>query len=169
MGPIMSAGRIAILALSFVLCEASAHAGADSVPVIVVPGRPGIPIMINGRDATGAVIEGDWGLAREQIGITVIRPPPIRPSRYSDSACRNGSCGSSVARYFPGTGRPPPVGRLEILPPPNRVLPRPAESYYRFWGIESQPLPPTIEPPHYDIPPLIIGPLRDGGRHGPRR
>jgi hypothetical protein len=169
MGPIMSAGRIAILALSFVLCEASAHAGADSVPVIVVPGRPGIPIMINGRDATGAVIEGDWGLAREQIGITVIRPPPIRPSRYSDSACRNGSCGSSVARYFPGTGRPPPVGRLEILPPPNRVLPRPAESYYRFWGIESQPLPPTIEPPHYDIPPVIIGPLRDGGRHGPRR
>jgi hypothetical protein len=165
----MRAGGIAILALSFVLCGgASAQAGADSVPVIVVPGRPGVPIMINGRDARGAVVEGDWGLAREQIGITVIRLPPILWSR-KDPACRNGWCGSPGARYFPGTGRPPPVGRLEILPPPNRARPPPAESYYRFWGIESAPLPPTIEPPHYDIPPVIIGPLRGGGRHGPSR
>jgi hypothetical protein len=166
------AGRIAILALSFVLWGgAIAHAGADSAPVIVVPGRPGIPIMINGRDATGAVVEGDWGLAREQIGVTVIRPPPIGRLSTRDPACWNGLCGSPGARYFPGTGRPPPVGRLEILPPANRALPPPAESYYRFWGIESAPLPPTIEPPHYDIPPLVIGPQRDrdAGRHGPRR
>ena len=167
----MGAGRIAVLALSFALLgDAVAHAGADSAPVIVVPGRPGIPIMINGRDATGAVVEGDWGLARERIGVTVIRrPPPVRRLSNRDPACRNGLCGSPVARYFPGTGRPPPVGRLEILPPANRALPPPAESYYRFWGIESAPLPPTIEPPHYDIPPVIIGPLRDGSRHGPRR
>src|SRR5580704_14370394 len=157
----MGAGRIAVLALSFALLgDAVAHAGADSAPVIVVPGRPGIPIMINGRDATGAVVEGDWGLARERIGVTVIRPPPVRRLSNRDPACRNGLCGSPVARYFPGTGRPPPVGRLEILPPANRALPPPAESYYRFWGIESAPFPPTIEPPHYqyDMPPVIIGP-----------
>src|SRR3974377_2461243 len=104
------AGRIAILAVSSVLLgEARARAGADSAPVIVVPGRPGIPIMINGRDATGAVVEGDWGLAREQIGVTVIRPPPIGRLSTRDPACWNGLCGSPAARYFPGTGRPPPV------------------------------------------------------------
>jgi hypothetical protein len=169
----MGAGRIAIMALSFVLLGgACARAGADSVPVIVVPGRPGVPIMINGRDVSGAVIEGDWGLAREQVGITIIRPPPIGSWRNWGPACRQASCGPPGARYFPGTGRPPPVGRLEVLPPANRALPRPAESYQRSWAIESAPLPPTIEPQYrYDIPPVIIGPLRerDSGRHGPRR
>ena len=31
---------------------------------VVIPGRPGVPIMINGVDASYAVIESDWGLAR---------------------------------------------------------------------------------------------------------
>ena len=31
---------------------------------IVIPGRPGVPIIINGVDASYAVVEGDWGLGR---------------------------------------------------------------------------------------------------------
>ncbi len=43
---------------------ATALARADSGPVIVIPSRPGVPVVINGRDASYAVVEGDWGLAR---------------------------------------------------------------------------------------------------------
>jgi hypothetical protein len=50
------------VALGFVLAGAgNATAGIDIGPVIVVPGRPGVPIMVNGQDVSGAVIEGDWG------------------------------------------------------------------------------------------------------------
>jgi hypothetical protein len=167
----MGTVRIAIVALGFVLVGAAgALAGADTEPVIAVPGRPGVPIVINGQDVSGAVIEGDWGLARGHAGITIIRP--IHPWRRNwGPACGQASCGPPVARFYPGTGRPPRVGRLEVVPPANRALPPRAETYQRFWGIESAPVPATIEPTdRYEMPPVIVGPLRDrdGGRHGPR-
>src|SRR6266853_2559212 len=72
---VMGAGRILIVALALVLGGAAgALAGADTEPVIVVPGRPGVPIIIEGQDVRGAVIEGEWGLARGHTGITIIRP-----------------------------------------------------------------------------------------------
>jgi hypothetical protein len=37
---------------------------ADTGPLIVIPGKPGVPVIINGRDASYAVVEGEWGLAR---------------------------------------------------------------------------------------------------------
>ena len=40
-----------------------AHADR-SAPVLVIPGRPGIPVVINGYDASYTIVEGDWGLAR---------------------------------------------------------------------------------------------------------
>ena len=33
-------------------------------PVLVIPGRPGIPVVINGYDASYTIVEGDWGLSR---------------------------------------------------------------------------------------------------------
>jgi len=152
-----------MVTLGFVLAGAPvALAGADTEPVIVVPGRKGVPIMIDGRDVSGAVIEGEWGLARGHTGITIIMPRSIRPWRRTVGRM---SSGPPAARYYPGNGRPPPVGRLEVVPPADRALPRPAESFERGWGTESAPLPATVYP---GIPPVIIGPLRGGGRHGPR-
>ncbi|WP_216074258.1 hypothetical protein, partial [Acinetobacter baumannii] len=31
---------------------------------IVIPARPGVPVIINGLDASYTVVEGDWGLLR---------------------------------------------------------------------------------------------------------
>jgi hypothetical protein len=46
---------------------------------IVVPSRPGVPIIINGIDASYAVIEGEWGLGKnEQV------QPTIYGGRYID-------------------------------------------------------------------------------------
>ena len=61
------------------LCVGPAR--ADSGPVIVIPSRPGIPVIINGRDASYAVVEGDWGLSRPgAVPVTVIGGSPILPN-----------------------------------------------------------------------------------------
>jgi hypothetical protein len=135
----------------------AALAGADTEPVIVVPGRPGVPVIINGQDVSGAVIEGDWGLARPQIGLTIIRRR-IYPGRRIAGPAPFAPAG----RFFPSTGKPPRVGRLEVLPPADRPLPPPAQSFERTWEVGSAPLPPTSGP-SYNMPPR----RRDRQRHGP--
>src|ERR1700756_1335333 len=88
---------------------------------IVIPGRPDVPVIINGIDASYAVVEGDWGLAK---GIHV--QPTVYGGRYVDPT-------PNVGHYYPSAGHLPGYGRLEIQPPANRQMPPEAESYYRSW------------------------------------
>lgn len=132
-----------------------AHA-TDQGPVLVIPGRPGIPVVINGYDASYTIVEGDWGLARPgQVSPVIVSGPLIRPSPYH------------TGRYFPHVGRQPGYGRREYDPPDQRG-PRPAQSYYREWGVESQPLPATI-PPDYPPTPIIAAPEVNFNGRRPRR
>ncbi|HYI26468.1 MAG TPA: hypothetical protein VD863_01335, partial [Bradyrhizobium sp.] len=57
----MRAG-IALAILMGTSCTASAGGGFD----VVIPGRPGVPIIINGIDASYTVVEGMWGLGRNE-------------------------------------------------------------------------------------------------------
>lgn len=114
---------------------ASAPACADSGPVIVIPSRLGVPVVINGIDASYAVVEGDWGLARPGHGtITVIGGSPLYPNHVYHQ--RN--------FYYPAHGRPPALGRNEIEPAADRALPDSAESYSRSWSTSSDITPATI-------------------------
>src|SRR3954447_13659860 len=79
---------------------------------LVVPGRPGVPIIINGVDASWAVVESDWGLGK---GVHV--QPTVYGGRYVDRE-------PNVGHYYPSLGRVPGYGRLEIQPPANRKLPQ---------------------------------------------
>lgn len=115
---------------------------------IVVPGRPGVPIIINGVNASYAVVEGDWGLAR---GIHV--QPTVYGGRYVDPE-------PNVGHYYPSAGRAPGYGRLEIEPPKNRQLPKPAASYHDSWSAQSAPPAPQQVPLY---PPAVIELPRDGG------
>lgn len=136
----MGSSALRIIALSALGLAAAcpAHA-ADTGPVYVVPTRPGIPVMINGRDASYAIVEGDWGLARPgHMSVTVIGGHVPRAS--SEYAPR--------PRYHPRYGRAPQRGRNEVEPPSDRQLPEPAESYSRSWSSHSGPLPSTM-PPFY--------------------
>jgi len=153
--------RVLALVFGFAVVATAGAARADSGPVIVIPSRPGIPVIINGVDASYAVVEGDWGLARPGHGtVTVIGGRPAMPNgvysqRYS---------------YHPRYGAPPPRGRFEIEPPPNRLLPEPAETFSRSWSTQSQPMPqaplqprigelsPTIVDPYTFQQPLIVAP-----------
>jgi hypothetical protein len=120
---------------------------------IVIPGHPGVPIIINGVDASYAVVEGEWGLAKsEQV------QPTIYGGRYVDPV-------PNVGHYYPSLGHRPGYGRLEIEPPANRKLPQPAESYHQSWSAQSTPQPAQPEVPFYP-PPVILAP--QGGDEGPR-
>lgn len=148
-----------VAALATTILGAAPAPCADSGPVIVVPGRHGRPIIINGVDVTGAVIEGDFGLYSPHMVNPVVIPAPVfapplfypggyDPRRYDDG-------------YFPELGRTPGYGRREIEPPADRPLPPPAPSFRRSWSSQSQPAPASVDPP----PPLFVAPqIYPGGR-----
>ena len=136
--------RILLLGVAGLLF-AGAAAHADNEPVVVVPGRLGVPVIINGADATGAVVYGDWGLYRPGGAVVVeggIWPPVAWPA-------------PNWPHYYPATGRTPAYGRKEIDPGPHR---RPiAPAYHKSWVTESDPGPVTEYPP-FAPPPVVVAP-----------
>ena len=114
---------------------------------IVIPGRPGVPIIINGVDASYAVVEGDWGLGK---GIHV--QPTVYGGHYADPD-------PHVGHYYPSSGRVPGYGRLEIEPPSNG-RPQQGESYHQSWSAQSTPQPVQPAVPFY--PPAVIEAPRQG-------
>ncbi len=95
---------------------------------IVIPGRPGVPVIINGIDASYAVIESDWGL-----GKNVQVQPTIYGGRYIDPV-------PHVGHYYPSR------------------LPHPAESYHESWSAQSTPqLEIPANPPPVIVAPQIGG------------
>jgi hypothetical protein len=135
------------LALMIATTSAALADGFD----VVIPGRPGVPIIINGIDVSFAVIEGDFGLGKGY-------PPPltIYGGHVVDPV-------PEVGHYYPSLGLRPGYGRLEIEPPANRKLPKPAESYHESWGAQSQALPPDIPA---NPPPVIVAPEININRDG---
>ena len=137
--------RVTLAILVAMTSTAFAGGGFD----IVIPGRPGVPIIINGVDASYAVVEGEWGLGQgNQV------QPTIYGGRYIDPVPR-------VGHYYPSAGRMPGYGRLEIEPPANRRLPQPAKSYHESWSAQSAPLPAQSNVP-VDPPAMIYAPQDDG-------
>jgi hypothetical protein len=154
----------AVLILSgCLLGSASARADSDSGTVVVIPGRPDVPVIINpyGFDASYTIVEGDFGLNKPaQANASIIAGPHViavpGPRHY----------------YFPHSDEMPGYGRYEVLPSPHRQLPPPAQSFHRSWGTASDPLPASTDPPYpMTIAPIIgpWGPWGGGrGEHGRR-
>jgi hypothetical protein len=138
---------VIVAGLAAFAAAGSARAG-DTGPVIVVPSRPGIPVVIWGRDASYAVVEGDWGLARPgHMPVTVYGGSPIRPNPVYEP--RN--------RYLPRYGHAPPRGRNEIEPP-GVAGAEPAEPYSRnFQASSDMNAPATIvDPETYYRPDVVV-------------
>lgn len=147
------APRVHVLVLGLAgLLFAGTPVYADNEPVVVIPGRPGVPVIINGADATGAVVYGDWGLYRP--GGAVVIEGGIWPPAGLDVTP------DWPPHYFPATGRTPAYGRKEIDPGPHR--PRIAPPYHKAWVTESNPGPVTEYPP-FVPPPVVVAP--PGPRH----
>jgi hypothetical protein len=137
--------RAALAILIAMTSSALAGEGFD----LVIPGRPGVPVIMNGIDVSYAVVEGDFGLGK---GIHF--QPTVYGGRYVDYA-------PNVGHYYPSSGHLPGYGRLEIEPPSNRKLPQPAETYHQSWSSQSAQQPPQPEVPLYP-PPVIYAPQGNG-------
>jgi len=129
--------QLFLVALLAAVCGIDA-ARAQMGPVLVVPGRPDVPVIINGVVANGAVVYGDWGLGRPGHGDIIIEGPAGYP------ALPHGSQG-----YFPATGHAPRAGRDEILPP---VRPRADTTFQRDWHVQSDNSQPVTQVPPYETP-----------------
>jgi len=128
------------------LAVTASPAFAQREPEIVIPGKPGVPVYINGVDASWGIVEGEFGLDRPGLlAPTVIYRPLVA------------SLPANAPRYHPTTGQHPGYGRLEIVPPPDHPVPPPAPTYYRNWSSGSAPGPVTDYPP-YPPPPVQISP-----------
>jgi hypothetical protein len=140
--------RFVLAAFWLALCVAPA--AAQRAPVIVIPGRPDVPVLVNGIDVSYAVIDGEFGLDRPGFPKTVIYRPFVVPIPiYSPFPT------AAEESYFPRSGRRPGYGRLEVNPPANRRLPPPAPSYYHRWSSESDPGPATQYAPAYGMPAVV--------------
>lgn len=127
---------------------------ADHQPQLAVPGNPTMPVVINGYVASWSVVEGDWGLHRAGQAMPVLFYP------YDPTVDRWGR-----RTYFPFTGKRPRMGRLEVIPPENRRLPPPAESYFRYWSTDGTSVPAQTEPSVVMPPPAVIVAPRVGGKN----
>jgi hypothetical protein len=155
------------------LCALAAPAFAQREPLIVVPPRPGVPVMMYGIDISGGIVEGEFGLDRPgQVAPTVILPywprpfvwAPIRPfypgagrwrlSTYEYTPYEHAPYNRNP--FYPATGHRPRSGRLEVIPPANRKMPKPAEPYYREWTIEPTPGPASGQIPFEPPPPAVV-------------
>lgn len=137
-------------ALAILIGASSASLASEGFD-IAIPPRAGVPVIINRIDASYTVVEGTFGLGKgNYIAPTIYggRPLPAEPH---------------VGHYYPTLGATPGYGRMEIEPPADRKLPKPAESYSRSWGAESQMQPAQPEVPMY--PPAVILAPREGGRN----
>src|ERR1700704_2938597 len=140
----MRAVRALLLLIGTTLAASSPAAANDGFS-IVIPGRVGVPIIINGVDASWAVVESDWGLAKN-----VHVQPTVYGGRIVDP-------GPAVGHYYPSAGHMPGYGPLEIQPPANRHLPPPAQSYHNSWSVQSAQQPAQSDVP-LNPPAVIVAP-----------
>jgi hypothetical protein len=136
----------AVVTLAVLVGTAGAAWAESNGPVIAIPGRPGVPVIINGVDASYAVVEGDWGLDKGvHYQPTVYGGHPVEPA-------------PPVGHYYPSSGHLPGIGRLEIE---SADKPRPAESFHQSWSAGSKeadpPAPLNNQVPPYP-PPVIMAP-----------
>jgi hypothetical protein len=130
----------ALVTLAFLIGTAGAACAESNGPVIAIPGRPGVPVIINGIDASYSVVEGDWGLDKGvHYQPTVYGGRPVEPL-------------PPVGHYYPSAGHMPGYGRLEIE---GADKPKPAPSFHQSWTSESKPQLPEIPA---NPPPVIMAP-----------
>jgi hypothetical protein len=140
----------AAILLAVSACPALAQRG----PVFVIPGKPDIPIIVNGTDISWSVVEGDFGLARPGLvaPTVVYRLPPPVIVPYRGAAAYEPS-------YYPNDDKQPGYGRLEVNPGPDRQLPPPAQSYRRSWSSSSEPTPADLPPAYPGYNPMTVAPV----------
>lgn len=136
---------LSLIAIGIATSASVTPACAQTGPVVVVPGKHGVPVIINGVIADGAIVYGDWGLARPGHGEIAIEGWVAPVVAFDERG------------YFPGSGFKPRVGRLEA-PMSRNPRPRPTH-FYREWSAGSNMTAPVTQAaPPFDPPEVILAP-----------
>lgn len=143
-------------AVALLLAVTASPAFAQREPQIVIPGRPDVPVIINGIDASWGIVEGEFGLDRPGAAAPTVIYRPLQVS-----------IPNAAPGYFPRENRKPGYGRLEVIPRPGAPKPPPAPTYYRSWSSQSAPGPVTDYAP-YPTPPIVYAPNINRNWRGPR-
>ncbi len=139
---------------ALLLVVTASPAFAQRKPLIVIPGKPGVPVYINGIDASWGVVEGEFGLDRPGLVAPTVIYRPLAVALPSN-----------VPEYHPKSGKQPGYGRFEIIPPADRPKLPPAPTYYRSWSSGSAPGPVT-DYPSYPMPQVEVEPqFGQRGKH----
>src|SRR4051812_41697402 len=133
-----------------ILIGTTLPAAANDGFSIVIPGRPGVPVIINGLDASWAVVESDWGL-----GKNVHIQPTVYGGRVVDLTPQAG-------HYYPSAGHRPGYGRLWIQPPANRRPAQAGETFHKSGSIQAAPQGPEGGVPFHP-PAVILAPEHGAG------
>jgi hypothetical protein len=144
---------------AFLLAIGASPALAQTGPVIVIPGRPDVPVIENGVDISWAVVESELGLARPGVltPTVIYRPPPPVIISYAPASPQPG--------FFPSSGKTPGYGRLERAPDPNQPPPKPAQSFRQSWSAHSANTPADL--PSNNQYPMYISPFISPSVNGP--
>jgi len=138
----------AVVTLAVLIGTVGAASAQSTGPVIAIPGRPGVPVIINGIDASYSVVEGDWGLGKGiHVQPTVYGGHPVEPM-------------PPVGHYYPSAGHLPGYGRLEIE---SAGKPKPAETFHQSWTSESKQQQVEPQVPLYPPPVIRAQPYNQGG------
>ena len=137
---------------ALLLAVMASPAFAQREPEIVIPGRLGVPVIINGVDASWGVVVGEFGLDRPGVmAPTVIYRPLL----------------ISVPDFVPGYF---PHGKTRLWPPRNRAAARAAEAAsgadLLSQLVEPVRAGPVTDYPSYPMPPVVVAPTIDGCRMG---
>ena len=66
-----------VIHAALLLAVSASPALAQREPVIVIPGKPGVPVYINGIDASWGVVEGEFGLDRPGVVTPTVTYRPL--------------------------------------------------------------------------------------------
>jgi hypothetical protein len=128
---------IVAVGVATAVCGVGEAVAQNSGPVIVIPTRRDVPVVLYGRDVSYVVVESDWGLSRPgHLAPAIVGYAPPVGDRASPVRGVN----------FPRYGRAPARGRNEA-DPADRPVAEPAEPFSRSWGASSADVPrPTRMP-----------------------
>src|SRR5580692_6162533 len=120
-------------AVALLLAVSASPAFAQREPQIVIPGRPDVPVIINGIDASWGIVEGEFGLDRPgaMAPVVIYRPLEIVPP--------------------PGAPKPPPAPSY-FRSWSSQSAPGPVTDYAPY------PAPPIVYAPNIDVDPNRRGP-----------
>src|SRR5262249_41631487 len=98
----MRAVALGVIGFAVGIFADAVESRAADWPAVVIPGKRGVPVIMNGVDVSYAIVEGDYGLDRpQQVPLTIIpRWPYTPPAGIYYSAIPG-----NPRPYYPGDGR----------------------------------------------------------------